>query len=343
MADVGVPLWFENLTGFCEGHYAETRSKLKVEGERLHSLVNGKSYAIGRLELVSLEILRERAKAVSGPSGQLKASIEKGDVRQMHRLPENVGALFQVASQFNALEMTGPDLTPEDGVTRYQTDHTQGPACAIAAGAATIYRNYFAPVGGGVGQTADRQIDGLAAIGEALSQALNKPVSALWRMRNGYALCSQTGLEAISRHLSAFGQEDLDALRAKLAIAVQSDVEVTDGAGGPGPLVSQAFCSALPIAYARVPSGDWRGFAKLVLEAAYEATMWASILNAARGASNVVLLTLLGGGVFGNDEHWILGAMRRALMAISMFDIDARIVSYGPPSEALLNLVKEFQ
>ena len=40
-------------------------------------------------------------------------------------------------------------MTPEHGVTRYQHDRTQGPACAIAAGAATIYRNYFAPVGGG--------------------------------------------------------------------------------------------------------------------------------------------------------------------------------------------------
>jgi len=173
--------WFERLTGFREGPYAETRAKLKVEGERLHSLVNGKSYAVGRLELVSLETLRERAKAVGGRTGQMKASIVTGDVRQMHRLPKNAGALFQVASQFNALEMTRPSLTPEDGVTRYQTYHTQGPACAIAAGAATIYRNYFAPVGGGIGQTADRQIDGLAAIGEALSRALNKPVGALCR------------------------------------------------------------------------------------------------------------------------------------------------------------------
>ena len=262
--------WFESLTGFREGPYAETSAKLKVEGERLLSLVNGKNYAIGRLELVSLKALRERANAVGGATGRLKASVVKGDVRQMHRLPENTGALFQVASQFNALEMTSPNLTPEDGVTRYQGDHTQGPVCAIAAGAATIYRNYFAPVAGGVGQTADRQIDGLAAIGEALSQALNKPVSALWQMHNGYALCSQAGLEAISRHLAALGKEDLDALRAKLAIAVQSDVEVTDGAGGPGPLVSQAFCSALPITYAKVPSGDWRGFATLILEAAYE-------------------------------------------------------------------------
>ncbi len=220
---------------------------------------------------------------------------------------------------------------------------TQGPACAIAAGAATIYRNYFAPVAGGVGQTADRQIDRLAAVGQALSKALNKPVTDLWRMRNGYALCEPAGLEAISQHLASLSQEEVDALRGKLAIAVQSDVEVTDAAGAPGPLVSQAFCSALPIAYANVPSGNWRGFATLVLEAAYEATMWAAMLNARRGGSNIVLLTLLGGGAFGNDQRWILAAMRRARAAVSAFEIDARIVSFGAPSAALLSVAQEFQ
>ena len=62
-----------------------------------------------------------------------------GDVRALHGAPEHANALFQVASQFNLLEMVGPEVTPEDGVTRYQGDKTQGPACAIAAGAATIY------------------------------------------------------------------------------------------------------------------------------------------------------------------------------------------------------------
>ena len=61
-------------------------------------------------------------------------------------------------------------MTPEHGVTRYQHDHTQGPACAIAAGAATIYRNYFAPVGGSHGQTTERQFDGLADLGETLAR-----------------------------------------------------------------------------------------------------------------------------------------------------------------------------
>src|SRR6185312_8002771 len=101
-----------------------------------------------------------------------------GDVRRMHHLPANAGALLQVASQFNLLEMTDPEVTPEDGVPRYQSDPTQGPACAIAAGAATIYRNYFAPVGDSYGQIAARQLDGLADIGEALAAHLNRPVEA---------------------------------------------------------------------------------------------------------------------------------------------------------------------
>jgi hypothetical protein len=249
-------------------------------------------------------------------------------------------ALFQVASQFNALEMTGPTVTPEDGVTRYEHDPTQGPACAIAAGAATIYRNYFAPMSEGSGQTSDRQLDGVADIGASLSQAIGKPVANLWRMRNGYALCTHTGLEAISKYLGGLNGDELDTLRGKLSIAVQSGVEVTDAIAGRGSLVSQAFCSALPVAYTNVPSHHWQPFATLVLEAAYEATMWAAVQNANSGGSNIVLLTLLGGGAFGNDDGWILDAMRRALTIASGFDLDARIVSYGAPSPALTKLVQ---
>lgn len=147
--------WFERITGFREGSYDATRAKLAVEGRNLRSFVNGKTWGIGEFEMASLQTLRDRAKSIGGPTGRLKASVVRGDVRQMHRAAEYSGALFQVASQFNVLEMTGPSVTPEDGVTRYEHDHTQGPACAIAAGAATIYRHYFVPVGGGTGRPQD--------------------------------------------------------------------------------------------------------------------------------------------------------------------------------------------
>jgi hypothetical protein len=334
--------WFERLTGFREESYEATRAKLKVEGRHLHSLVNGNSYGIGEFELPSLRTLRERAASQTGAGERLKVSVVTGDVREMHHAPEYAGALVQVASQFNVLEMTGSSVSPEEGVTRYVHDRTQGPACAIAAGAATIYRNYFLPVAGESGQTSTRQINGLAEVGEALSAALGSSVETLWQMRNGYALCHQNGLEAISAYLAKLGSDDLDALRKKLRIGVQTDVEVTDAPGDRRPLVSQAFCSALPVAYSQGRARYWQAFASLVLEAAYEATMWSAVLNAMRGTSNIVLLTFLGGGAFGNDNEWILSAMRRGFEEVSAFDLDARIVCYGTPSRTVLTLVKDF-
>ena len=70
--------------------------------------------------------------------------------------------------------------------------------------------------------------------------------------------------------------------------------------------------------------------------------MWAAVLNAQRGASNVVFLTLLGGGAFGNPSSWIDAAMRRALKLMMTFDLDVRLVSYGTPSKELLAIAEEF-
>jgi hypothetical protein len=58
------------------------------------------------LELVPLQIQRGRVESAGGLPGRLKVSVVTGDVRQMLRSPENTGALFQVASKFNLLEMT---------------------------------------------------------------------------------------------------------------------------------------------------------------------------------------------------------------------------------------------
>src|SRR5262245_51067636 len=257
--------WFHRLTGFIERDDDDTRSRLEITGQTLRSRVNGRAYGIGALELVPLHTLRERAAAGPALPGRLKLKNIRADVGDLHQSPEYARALFQVASQFNLLEMVSPDMTPEHGVTCYAYDPTQGPACAIAAGAATIYRNYFVPIGDEHGQTRARQLDGLAGIGAALSSALDTPVSRLWTMCNGYALCSREGLAAITTHLRALNAPDVDALRAKLRIGVHSDVEVTDGDPPSRPSVSQAFCSAQPVAYTHVPSAEWQPFAELVL------------------------------------------------------------------------------
>ena len=132
-----------------------------------------------------------------------------------------------------------------------------------------------------------------------------------------------------------------DRLRGRLRIGLHHDVEVTDAAQ-PYPVVSQAFCSALPVAYSQVCPQRWSRFAALVLEAAYEATLWAAVLNARRGSSKIVLLTSLGGGAFGNDESWIEAAVVRALGLARGFALDVRLVSYGEPPWSFLRIEQMF-
>jgi len=334
--------WFERLTGFREADYEETCSRLRIEGNHLFSPANGRKYAIGRLELPSLAELRDRAKPSRRKGDRIRVEVIQGDVRKLHQDPRYAGALFQVASQFNLLEMISPDVTPEDGVARYQHDRTQGPACAMAAGAATIYRNYFVPVGDATGQKTGRQLDMLEDLGEALGEATNQPVSELWSMRNGYALCSKSGIEHITKYLGSIPEIALDELRTKLRIGLHWDVEVTDVPGNQRPVVSQAFCSALPVAYSGIDASHWEAFACLVLEAAYEATLWAAAINAERTCSNVVLLTQLGGGAFGNRDSWIYSAAYRALDMVRDHSLDVKLVSYGAPSMAIQQLESEF-
>lgn len=229
--------------------------------------------------------------------------------------------------------MVSPNYTPEDGVGIYEHDRTQGPACAIAAGAGTIYRNYFAIVNGQTGQSANNQIDRLADIGAALGNT----ASRLWEMRNGYALCTQSGLVEIGHRLQASSESELDRLRQLLRIGIQWNTQVT--LNECRHVVSQAYCSALPIAYSRHPSHLWAAFARLILEAAYEATICTAILNAMSHGSNRLFLTLLGGGVFGNEPAWIIDAIQRALTLYNDVELDVAIVSYGSPNRHVQQLI----
>lgn len=328
-------MWFESLTGFREESPDQVRANLVVEGEAMTSTVNGQQFRCGRLEMPSLAELRSRVEDVSDAGGRLRLAEVIADVQQLHVSDENAGALFQVASQFNLLEMVSPSVTPEAGVGIYENDRTQGPACAIACGAGTIYRNYFVPIDGMAGQTTDRQIDCLHDLGEALGNA----GESLWAMRNGYALATQQGLESISEQLARADEGERDRLRGLLRIGLQWGTQVT--IGDAAHCVTQAYCSALPVAYSSQSFGQWAAFAELVLEASYEATLCAAILNRADSGNNCVFLTLLGGGAFGNETDWIIKAIDRAVRRFDNFDLDVSIVSYGSSKPAVQRLIDD--
>jgi hypothetical protein len=320
---------FTQLFGFPEESHSQVQSRLRVEGDMLVSPMNGASYTWGRLETPSLTELRQRVKALDLPVRSSTCRELVADAKSLHADPANTGAVFQVASQFNLLEMCGPSETPEMGVSKYAGDPTQGPACALACFAGTVYRNYFVPLEDQIGQTAHKQIECLADLGEALGNRNSR----LWQMQNGYCLATAEGLREIRQILEAADETERDRLRGLLRVGVQWDTEVT--LPGAGHLVSQVYASALPVGYSPHSASDWEPFARLVLKAAYEATLLAAALTPERR----VFLTLLGGGVFGNQIEWIVDAIQSAMERAGDLGLDIQIVSYRYSNPAITPLL----
>ncbi len=329
-------MWFETLTGFPEDSPQQVRENITVDGQFLKSNISGRVMVCGQLETPSLAELRELVHSSGYEVGKISVREVVANVQHLHTNESYADSLFQVASQFNLLEMVSPNITPERGVGIYENDRTQGPACAVAAGAGTIYRNYFAPVNGQIGQSVKNQIDCLADIGAALGNSEN----CLWKMRNGYALASHSGLVEISNRLRASNESDLDRLRQLLRIGIQWGTQVT--LNDSKHTVSQAYCSALPVAYSPHASNLWQEFARLILEASYEATLCTAILNSTRNGNNKLFLTLLGGGAFGNETDWIIGGIQRALNLYRHIDLDVAIVSYGASKQYVQQLVTQY-
>lgn len=328
-------MWFKALTGFDE-NVESIYSELICENDQLHSKVNGRTFWHGQLTTPSVAELHHALGPV--PShGALRVRECVADVQALHQNPAHAGACFQVASQFNLLEMVSPHRTPEHGVSDYQYDHTQGPACAIACGAGTIYRNYFVDVAGTRGQSNRHQLDMMAD----LAIALGNPVGQFWQMRNGYLLPSVSGLHAVNQQLQQADATTRAHLSGLLRVGVQAHSQVT--LADCMHRVTQVYCSALPVAYSNITAELWLPFAQLVLDAAYDATFAAAVLNSRQTGNNTLFLTLLGGGAFGNKTEWITSAIAKALRQYQHYDLEVQIVSYGSANPAVQQLLTDFQ
>lgn len=317
---VASPHWFSETFGFAEEAFDRTREKFHFADGVLESKVNGRSFHVGSFELVSVSELRARLGGLDGTLGALSFSNVCGNAQTLHRDVGNQGAVFQVASQFNCLEMNEPGARPEDGVTRYYSDATQGPACAISCPAGTVYRNYFV---NGSGQAKGRQLDGLADIAELVGNAKEK----YWRMVNGY--CLPTDNKSMGRLAQRLKEDEKlsEAVRDRLRIGVHWDTEVANK----DHRVCQVFCSALPVAYAKsTRSQDWEAFGRLVLQGTFEATLAiAALLSMERNCRTKVYLSAVGGGAFGNRTAWIVDAIERALRIHAESPLDVMLVHFS--------------
>jgi len=326
-------VWFTELWGFPEGpSYAETQRKFRMEGEELvcDDAPHPRQF-VGPFSTPTLAELRAELSSPPPSAPPARPQLlrfghvaEPVGVVPLIMDARNAGCVFQAASQFNALEMVGPGVTPQAGIGVYETDPTQGPKCALACPAATLYRNYLHDAGGGPG--AGRcQIDCLSDV----ARVVGNDTFGYWSMQNGYSLPTGPGaMRALGERLLADAGLTL-AAEAALRVAVHWDTQVKP----PGThRVTQVFASAAPVAYAKAtPSAEWAPFARLVLRAAYDATLTAAAVRSRReGGRRVrVFLTSLGGGAFGNRTEWITSAIRAALERHSHEPLDVVLVHYG--------------
>ena len=95
----------------------------------------------------------------------------------------------------------------------------------------------------------------------------------------------------------------------------------------------------MPVAYSNVEADLWEPFARLILEATYEATFWAALKNYQQTNSNKLFLTLVGGGAFGNKPHWILESLQKVISKFRNTPLDVKIVSFRAPNPMLKNFI----
>lgn len=370
--------WFHRLFGFWENADGTTKRWREIKShftldpggddprapQTLRCTMKGQSWQVGMFSTPTLGELKMEAKAALERKrrsdatflcGRSYVDFEYGDIALLLKNNERYcHATFQVASQFNCLEFINPTRSPTDGIGIYEYDKTQGPACSIACGPATVVRNYFTQELG-----FEAEINNLR---DTMEQLDHKFVD----VRGGYTVPQHAGsLAQLRVHLDKlevfrdgsesnnYNEADFSCLKAvdelaagacrlrllteSIRVGVHAGIEVTSSHWGTSPvatpqhLVTQVLCSACSVAYDRSSSlDDWEPLSRIVLDAAYEACLWAAVIEAcrhsgARGSSTVVL-TILGGGAFGNDLKWIADAIGRALHQLELHDVGLNIV-----------------
>jgi hypothetical protein len=254
-------------------------------------------YCGGRFALRSIRELEAsvaKKRAATGPQ-PVKLSVLEGqdpvtDIGALQAMASD-SSLFQAASQFNCLEAPDACLVP---VANYLRDPTQGPRASVSAFPATLVRHYAAPdgTGGRFVQSEEHQID-------LLNQAL--PAS-IGRVESGYLMLSNV------RDVPAAARA-LEERFTEIRVGVHDEAQVVlghawDGAVEGEPRIAQVFTSTLAAGgYGRGEAfaGPVETICRQLLRAAYLGTLLAAL---DLGKSRAVL-TMIGGGVFGNP-HWLI-------------------------------------
>jgi hypothetical protein len=317
--------WFEAMFGFSD-HTPESlehRDKFEYDEKtgKLTLRSDGSTWQAGRFSLPTLKELRKKTETNrnANKTSQKPLRFVTGDVAVLHGDPKYNNAVFQAASQFNCLD----GETPEKGVSSYSERGTQGAACAISCAAGTIVRTYFARYG--QPQTAANQINTIEGLIEKLGGTV--------RVENGYAFPKASGPGTPNINIPQ-QKEEWEGLTGEVRVGVQQDTEVTCTKRGEkgewvradaGNRVTQVYAGAVSVPNDLAKKQEWTRFARLVLRAAYEATLHVALDVGAR----TVVLTALSWNRLGKEDgdkanwsNWIAEAIGEAVVRFKNAGLD---------------------
>ncbi len=255
------------------------------------------------------------------------------DVGALQANPANKDAVFQVASNANALELASPRDDMGD-ITRYIHDKTQGPAASISAAPGLIARHYF--FNGHGPQLPLLDETGEPQIWVQNSLQINLLGDAGIPVRNSYVLINN--------------EDNFDENSVKpesIKVLWHQDIQVTSGEtrGDHHLIVKDATQIIHQVFTVAMNLGDGAGdikseqTARAMLDAAYEGTLRAA---AAHGKKKV-FLTLVGGGVFENNFNWIAESIEKMQEFIIESGLDVTLIVFDSTNidEAFLSKMQE--
>lgn len=348
--------WFNSVYGFKETVDLVKQNFEVVEQNgyvELTSKVNQRKFNAGNFQVKSSD--RSSYQLSESPGGG-KLHIIHGhgkaskcyqlvDVLSMQSIPEWDGATYLAASNFNCLEFVSSLQDAASGVTNYYADPTQGPYAALACCSAAVYRNYFVPHNGNIGQ-----------ISSEINLLSRTPISVV----HGYAQIPSKRKSEVSRTRSLgqkfkdffgfkkkeAGSEEGDKMKIfwgdpniwQVGIHKNCEVTLTRGPNGTfcmapkGRIAHHVYAAAFNFATDVVLNDSTIEIAKELLKAEYRATIFSAWENSIqyndKRGSKKLSLTLLGGGVFRNPLEVICNAILANLDLIVESGLDVYITCF---------------
>lgn len=313
--------WFNETFGFKELSYDKTRSKFleifyKENSKKLNNI------NIGEFCLYNNFFLKSNINFCA--IGNTKIHNIVSDIRNIHYNYKN--STIQVASQLNCLEMINPYVCPENGITIYSQDNTQGPICSLCCPAGLAYRNYIY----NSGQTHNKQVCLLRESMEYLKSIDN---NINYNIINGYLVIANNN-DLIRINLLLDNANINENFKGLIKSGSHSNQEVVVSGKKLNHCVNHVYCSGIPINYNDTISDKtlWLKLSLVWLEAMYENTLLIAYKNNYLSRLNEpCFLTKLGGGVFGMDDNIIILSINNAVKFMRRHQIflDVYIVHYG--------------